>query len=117
MIRNMQSVYSEFKKIVSSSPDVTAVKDDIRTLTYAELDALADTIAAGFPGGKPACVGIVMDHSVEMIASILAVLNTGAAYVPSRTCIYSLHEWYHRQSQGCTGDQCQCVPLCTSFYA
>ena len=79
----MQSVYSELKKTVSTSPDNVAVQDDFRTLTYAELDALADTIAARFPVADPACVGIVMDHSVEMIASILAVLKTGAAYVPA----------------------------------
>ena len=79
----MQSIYSEFKKIVSSSPDEIAVKDDLRTLTFAELEALADTIAAGFPVRNPAYVGIVMDHGVEMIASILAVLKTGAAYVPA----------------------------------
>ena len=79
----MQSIYSEFKKIVSSSPDGIAVKDDLRTLTFSELEALADTIAAGFPVRNPAYVGIVMDHGVEMIASILAVLKTGAAYVPA----------------------------------
>ena len=79
----MQSIYSEFKKIVLSSPDMVAVKDDSRTLTYAKLDALADTIAAGFPVREPAFIGIVMDHSVEMIASILAVLKSGAAYVPA----------------------------------
>ena len=60
-----------------------AVQDGSRTLTYAQLDALADTIATGFPTRNPAFVGIVMDHSVEMIASILAVLKTGAAYVPA----------------------------------
>ena len=79
----MQSIYSEFKKIVLSSPDEIAVKDDLRTLTFAELEALVDTIAAGFPVRNPAFVGIVMDHGVEMIASILAVLKTGAAYVPA----------------------------------
>ena len=60
-----------------------AVQDGSRALTYAQLDALADTIAAAFPDRNPAFVGIVMDHSVEMIASILAVLKAGAAYVPA----------------------------------
>ena len=79
----MQSVYSEFRKIVVATPDAMAVQDGSRTMTYAQLDALADTIAAGFPSHNPAFVGIVMDHNVEMIASILAVLKTGAAYVPA----------------------------------
>ena len=58
----MQSVYSELKKTVSTSPDDVAVEDDFRTLTYAELDVLADTIAARFPVTDPACVGIVMSQ-------------------------------------------------------
>jgi len=80
---DMQSIYSEFRKTVAATPDATAVQDGSRALTYAQLDALADTIAAGFPAKDPAYVGIVMDHGVEMIASILAVLKTGAAYVPA----------------------------------
>jgi len=79
----MRSIYSKFRKNVSAIPDAVAIKDDSRTLTYAELDGLIDTIAAGFPESNPARVGVVMDHSVEMIASILAVLKTGAAYVPA----------------------------------
>ena len=79
----MQSIYSEFRKKVVATPDALAVQDCSRALTYAQLDALVDTIATGFPTRNPAFVGIVMDHSVEMIASILAVLKTGAAYVPA----------------------------------
>ena len=81
--KDMQNIYSEFRRIVAATPDALAVKASIRALTYAQLDALADTVAAAFPVGNPAFVGIVMDHSVEMIASILAVLKTGAAYVPA----------------------------------
>ncbi len=65
----MQSIYSEFRKIVTAAPDAMAVQDSFRALTYAQLDALADTIATGFPVRNPTFVGIVMDHSVEMIAS------------------------------------------------
>ena len=79
----MYSIYSEFREKVVAMPDAMAVQDGSRALTYEQLDALADTIATGFPTRNPAFVGIVMDHSVEMIASILAVLKTGAAYVPA----------------------------------
>ncbi len=79
----MQSIYSEFRKKVAATPDAVAVQDCFRALTYAQLDALANTIAASFPAKDPAYVGIVMDHGVEMIAAILAVLKAGAAYVPA----------------------------------
>ena len=65
----MYSIYSEFREKVVAMPDAIAVQDRFRALTYAQLDALADTIATGFPKRNPAFVGIVMDHSVEMIAS------------------------------------------------
>ena len=81
--KDMQSIYSEFRKQVAATPDAMAVQDASRALTFAQLDTLADTIATGFPTCNPAFVGIVMDHSVEMIASIIAVLKTGAAYVPA----------------------------------
>ena len=81
--KDMQSIYSEFREKVAAMPDAMAVQDGSRALTYEQLDALADTIATGFPTHNPAFVGIVMDHSVEMIASIIAVLKTGAAYVPA----------------------------------
>ena len=63
------------------NPSALAVKDECRALTFNELDALTDTIAERF-NGAPKFVGIVMDHGVEMIASMLAVLKVGACYVP-----------------------------------
>ena len=77
-----QSIIHAFQKQVQDNPAATAVFDGRRRLTGAELSRLADTIAARLPAGCHR-VGIVMDHSVEMIASILAVLKRGAAYVPS----------------------------------
>ena len=67
--KDMQSIYSEFREKVVAMPDAMAVQDGSRALTYEQLDALADTIATSFPTRNPAFVGIVMDHSVEMIAS------------------------------------------------
>lgn len=77
----METVYDYFRRQVEEHPDDTAVFDECRKLTFRELDALADNIAAMFTV-KPEAVGIVMNHSVEMIASLFAVLKTGAAYVP-----------------------------------
>jgi D-alanine--poly(phosphoribitol) ligase subunit 1 len=77
----MDTVYDYFKDQVISQPDALAILDEQRRVTFKELDQLIDTIAAGFTR-ESHFVGIVMDHSVEMIASILAVLKAGAAYVP-----------------------------------
>lgn len=54
-------------------------------LTYAELDAFSNRIAhflvkAGVSPGDH--VGICLDRSIELIATLLAILKTGAAYVP-----------------------------------
>lgn len=77
----METVYDYLRKQVEEQPNATAVFDERRKLTFRELDAMADSIAALFPA-RPKVVGIVMNHSVEMIASLFAVLKTGAAYVP-----------------------------------
>ncbi len=79
----METIYSLFKLQVNEHPDALAVMDDKRQLTFAQLDQLIDTIASKFLTNRPKFIGIVMDHNVEMIASILAVVKVGAAYVPA----------------------------------
>ena len=75
------TIYSRFKELVNSDPDHPAVIDERSCVTYAGLDRMVDTLISRFPSFIPARVGIVMDHSVEMIASILAVIKSGAAFV------------------------------------
>ena len=77
----MNTVYEYLKIQVEKQPEHTAVFDECRSLTFRELDDLATTIAASFPK-RPQYVGVVMNHSVEMIAALFAVLKSGAAYVP-----------------------------------
>lgn len=75
------TVYGAFKKQVEKYPDLLAVFDENQRLTYSGLDELSARIAALFPP-KAKFVGIMMNHGVEMIAAMLAVLRVGAAYVP-----------------------------------
>lgn len=77
-----ETICNLFERQVSATPDATAVTDECRSLTFAELDELADTIVSMFPDKAPVRVGIMMDHRVEMIATLLAVLKSGAAYIP-----------------------------------
>ncbi len=82
MKQGNQNIIQAYKNVVNRNPGASAVMDTERRLSRAELMQLADTIAAKLPENAGR-IGIVMDHSVEMIASILAVLQKGAAYVPA----------------------------------
>ena len=79
----MRTIYDAFKQQVKARPNALAVKDDNEQLTYCELDKMVTDIAESFPVKHPSRVGIVMSHSVKMIATILAALKSGAAYVPA----------------------------------
>ncbi len=78
-----QTIYSKFKQTVEKYPHAPAVIEDERVITYSELDVMVDAIMAKFYQSAPAFVGIVMSHGVEQIAGMLAVLKSGAAYVPA----------------------------------
>ena len=54
-------------------------------MTYRELEEAANRLAhllAGHGAGPGACVGLLVPRSIEAITAIVAVLKTGAAYVP-----------------------------------
>ncbi|GAA1168330.1 amino acid adenylation domain-containing protein [Kitasatospora gansuensis] len=67
------------------TPDAIALEHQDRRLTYAELDARANRLAHHLidRGVTPgALVGVCLDRGTELITTLLAVLKTGAAYVP-----------------------------------
>lgn len=76
------TIYSRFKELVTANPDHPAIIDERSCVTYAGLDRLVDTLISRFPSFIPARVGVVMDHSIEMVASLLAINKAGAAFVP-----------------------------------
>ena len=80
---NNRTVYGKFREIVDRYPDMPAVIEDDRQLTFAQLDHLADGILSKFYDRQPSLVGIVMSHGVNQIAAMLAVLKSGAGYVPA----------------------------------
>lgn len=77
------TIYSRFAQIVKQFPDAPAVVEADRSISYKELDILADRIMTKFADAGYSYIGIVMSHGIEMIAAILAVLKSGAAYVPA----------------------------------
>ncbi|MBD5182401.1 MAG: amino acid adenylation domain-containing protein [Bacteroidales bacterium] len=78
-----KTIYSRFKDIVLKHPDQPAIVEDGRTITYSQLDSMVDSILAKFYDLRPSFVGIVMQHGAEQVAAMLAVLKSGAAYVPA----------------------------------
>ena len=74
-----------FAAQVARTPEAVAISCAGRSLTYRELDAAADRLArllAGHGAGPGACVALLLSRSAEAIIAIVAVLKTGAAYVP-----------------------------------
>ena len=70
---------------VARTPEAVAVTFEGRSLTYRELEEAANRLAhllAGQGAGPGQCVALLFTRSVEAIVAILAVLKTGAAYLP-----------------------------------
>ena len=76
------TIYGLFRAMVDRQGDAPAVIEDKRIMTFKELSAMVDMITDSFPDDTKS-VGIVMRHRAEMVASIFAVLKTGAMYVPA----------------------------------
>ncbi len=72
-------------KWAHTTPDALAVVHDDGELTYAELDAAADRLAQWLiarGAGPEQRVAVVLDRTPDLVVALLAVLRTGAAYVP-----------------------------------
>ncbi len=70
---------------VARTPDLTSIVFGERSLTYAQLNARANRLARHLVAmdiGPEALVGICLLRAPEMIVALLAVLKTGAAYLP-----------------------------------
>ncbi len=77
------TIYSRFKIQVKRHPNATAIIEDSRKLSFKELDDMVNAILSKFHDKRYEFIGIVMHHGAEMIAAMLAVLKSGAAYVPA----------------------------------
>ncbi|WP_142281637.1 non-ribosomal peptide synthetase, partial [Mycobacterium kyorinense] len=84
-VGSVGSIPAVFGEQVVRAPEAVALCGGGRSVTYGELDEASNRLAhllvargAG-PGRR---VGLLLPRSVEAVAAILAVLKTGAAYVP-----------------------------------
>ena len=74
-----------FAEQVARTPEAVALVCGERSMTYRELDEAANRLAhllAGQGAGPGECVALLFSRSAEAIVAILAVLKTGAAYLP-----------------------------------
>ena len=74
-----------FEEQVEKTPDNIAVVFEDQKLTYRELNERANSLANYLRSqkiGRNDIIGIMVNRSLEMIISILAVLKSGACYIP-----------------------------------
>ena len=80
-----KTIIDLFLAQVARTPNDEAIRFGDQSLTYRELNERANQIAAHLRSlgvGPGELVTIFMDHSIEVVVTILGVLKAGAAYVP-----------------------------------
>jgi amino acid adenylation domain-containing protein len=74
-----------FEAQAASSPEAIALAFEGRQMSCAELNREANRLAARLNdagAGQGAVVGLCLERSMELIVAILAILKSGAAYLP-----------------------------------
>ena len=80
-----QSIPALFVAQVARTPEAVALTFEGRSWTYRELDEAANRLAhllIAHGVGPGQCVGLLVPRSAQAIVALLAVLKTGAAYLP-----------------------------------
>jgi amino acid adenylation domain-containing protein len=80
------SIHARFEEQVRRTPQAVAIVAEQEQMTYAALDARANALAGRLQRlgvGFGSCVILALDRSCDSIASLLAILKLGAAYVPA----------------------------------
>ncbi|MFD7734377.1 non-ribosomal peptide synthetase [Kitasatospora phosalacinea] len=79
------TVHAAFARLAAERPGATALSDAARELTYAQLDEAATRMSAALAergAGPGTFVGVCLERDADLVVTLLAVLKTGAAYVP-----------------------------------
>ncbi|HOY65269.1 MAG TPA: condensation domain-containing protein [Candidatus Ozemobacteraceae bacterium] len=82
------TVVERIERQAASHPGTTALVSDEGAMTYGELNAAANRIAAllrdrhAVAPGAGSIVGVLMNRSHRAVAAILGILKAGAAYLP-----------------------------------
>jgi len=84
-INELPMAYELIQRQVESTPDATAVKFVNQSMNYSDLNAAANQLACHLRslGARPDTpIGIYLDRSIDLIISVLAVMKSGAAFLP-----------------------------------
>jgi amino acid adenylation domain-containing protein len=89
-----QSVGARFEAMVRRHPGRVAVRTPARSLTYDALNRAVNRIArailaVGVPASAP--VAVIVEHGVDAVVAMLAVLKAGRIYVPIDPAAASAH--------------------------
>ena len=79
------TVHALIARMAQDIPDAVAIEDGGRKLTYRELEERAAKLAGALAArgaGPGLVVGLYLDRSADLLVSMLAILKTGAAYLP-----------------------------------
>jgi amino acid adenylation domain-containing protein len=79
------TVHARFARVAAEFGECLAIASDDLSLTYAELDARSDAVAAGLQaaGVEPGTyVALLMERSALAVVAVFGVLKAGAAYLP-----------------------------------
>jgi amino acid adenylation domain-containing protein len=74
-----------FEAEAARAPEATAVCYEEQSLTYRELNERANRLARRLEGlgvGRETLVGVLVERSLDMLVSVLAVMKAGGTYVP-----------------------------------
>ncbi|MER7847754.1 non-ribosomal peptide synthetase [Kitasatospora sp. NPDC096077] len=92
-----------FEEQVRASPDAVAVVDRDGCVTYAELDAAADRLAGVLVergAGAESVVAVQLPRGRELVTAVLAVLRSGAAYLPMDPALPTERRRYQLEAAG-----------------
>ncbi|HEX8276908.1 MAG TPA: amino acid adenylation domain-containing protein [Longimicrobiaceae bacterium] len=79
------TLHERFAEVAARFPDSVAVAAEDGSLTYADLDARSDALAAALRArgvGAESLVGLCMERGAGLVVGILGILKAGGAYVP-----------------------------------
>ncbi len=79
------SIPARIARHAAATPNHTAIVDGSARLTYGEIERQSNLLAARLHeagAGQDRCIGLLLERSARFIVAALAVMKSGAAYVP-----------------------------------
>ena len=78
----METIYERLRSIAKSDPDQLALLTSDRSLTYRDMIDQVDELAQKIPFSHQK-VGVILEHGIDMILVLFALLKNGNCYVPA----------------------------------